>query len=910
MLSLLLLAEVFAIHPARELTSQHPGISLIASADPERLVHASGFLFESGAMRPEDAAAAFLGRHGAAFGVSPRQGLVLQSAPAAGEAGAVRYERTIDGLPVFDGGLVVGVDARNRVFVVNSADVPPAVSGRHMLGEAAARSAAVASFPNGLLGAGPASVAAGWRAVGPSVRAVYRVDVIAGEPAGDWRVSVDGETGLVLFREDLRDYAAAQGSVYEVSPVETASSICPISGTGHTFCATPVTVTFPNLSTGADLTGTQSAAYDCKGADAPTSAAAVPGVCAAVPAVGGAFEFGADATFRATGDDFAAAMAYYHLDKHVSFLKGLDPTIPPAGATGGSSRALRGSLPALVNAFQGGAPLENAFFSGLLDAMVFGQGTAADYAYDATIMYHELTHGAVFAWGGFNVGIDSLGGLWEPKAVNEGTADALAVSEIGRSQVGSFVSATTSPAQPFMRDLNDPSASRTCHGDGTRINQFGTTTPFFINGRDGEEHDDGQIWSSFYWEVYQGLRAAGLKGCGGACDAGPALQYKTVQLAGGTSPTLSTTWQTMKSAATALFPAQSGAPDYVDCVAKRRRLDQCDITVPVYAGESKLQLVQARFSPFQVTLLATGATQLHLCSGTGVATTAYVRMGQPAQITAIDSFTGAATVTADASLGFSQPCKSGMATLSLPSAGTWYVLLDSPNALPGATPGYELYRIDASTTGTATRPPSTAPPTCAPPYLAVSPAAAVVPPRGNLAFTASGGSGEGYVWSLTPSASGASLSAAGVYSAGSTASVTDALRVTDSLGNTATRAVQVGAALSVSPATASTATGGRLNFSASGGSGTGLVWSLATNASGGSIGAGGDYTAGPKSHVTDVVLVTDSLGNSATRDVTIGARSGCGYGSSGGATSILALGLAAWLGRRRRRGARASRAAP
>jgi len=613
------------------------------------------------------------------------------------------------------------------------------------------------------------------------------VDFVADQPAGDWRVFVDGETGTALFREDLRYYASGPGTVFDVSPVETAASACALSGTGHSFCAQPVTVTMPNLSTGADLAGTQTTVYNCRGTNAPTSPAGIPGPCTSVAAVGGAFNFPVDTTFRSTTDDFAGAMAYYHLDKHVSFFKGLDPTLPPGG------RALRGSIPALVNTFQAGAPLENAFFSGLLDAMVFGQGASTDFAYDATVMYHEFTHGVVFAWGNFNPNIDSLGGVDEPGAVNEGTADAMAVSENGRSQVGSFLGATHTPATPFLRDMNDPNASRSCKGDGTLVTRFGSVLGT-INGLDGEVHDDGEIWNGFYWEVYQGLKASGVRACGGACEAGPALQYKALEFAGGTSPTFNSYWQTMKAAATALFPSHPIVASYVDCVARRRGLNSCDRTVPVYAGERKLQFIRLRYSPFQIVLPATGPTQFSVCSLNGTTTTVYVRAGVPVQLSAIDPMTGNATVTADASATFAQPCSGGAVTYTRPS-GTWYLLLDSPNALVGRTPGSDIYRFVASNTGIATRPASMSPPTCSPPAfptLAVAPASSVVPTRGSVAFTGSGGSGAGYTWSLTTNASGGSIdSTAGTYTAGPTGSVTDVVQVKDSFGNGATANVTV-----------------------------------------------------------------------------------------------------------------------
>ena len=157
--------------------------------------------------------------------------------------------------------------------------------------------------------------------------------------------------------------------------------------------------------------------------------------------------------------------------------------------------------------------------------------------------------------------------------------------------------------------------------------------------------------------------------------------------------------------------------------------------------------------------------------------------------------------------------------------------------------------------------------------LTIAPATASLPPRGSQTFTVSGGSGTGYAWSLAVNASGGSVNAStGAYAAGSTGSVTDVVQATDSLGNVATRNVTVTAAPSISPATVSLAPKGSQTFTASGGSGTGFAWALATNASGGSINAStGAYVAGSTGSVTDVVRVTDSLGNTATRNVTVTA---------------------------------------
>ncbi len=897
---LLVLGSMLAAAPTDGFAEGNPGAVLVRSADGRRLVHASGFFTDTGARRPEDAARAFLAAHGAAFGVTARHALAVRGPPAPGRPGAVRFERTIDGLSVFGGDLVVGVDARSRVFLVNSGDVGSLVSGRHAIGDAAAEVAALSSFSAGVRPSGRASIARGWRPSGSVVRAVYRVDFMADEPPGDWRVFVDGETGAALFREDMRYRASAPGRVFEISPTETAAAACPTSSGGaHSLCASPVEVTLPNLVTGQDLVGTQTSVYDCNGGNAPTAAADVPGTCAAVAPVAAAFDFPVDVTYRSPADDFAAAMAYYQLDRHVSFLKKLDPTLP-----GGTGRAVRASLPALVNAYSGGLPFSNAYYSGGLDAMVFGQGSTADFAYDATVAYHELTHGAVSAWGGFNATIDALGGLAEPRAVNEGTADAMAASETGRSQIGSFVAAMLSTPRPYLRDLSDPTAARTCQGNGSLVTQLGATG--VVNGLDGEVHDDGEIWNGFFWEVYQGLEAAGLRSCGGSCEGGPALQYAALQLAAGTSPTLGSYWQTLKSAATALFPAQPAAAGYVDCVARRRRLDGCDRTVPVYGAETKLQFIDQRFSPFQMTVQTTGATQVAFCSALGSTTTVYVRWNQPVQV---DPVTGSAT--ADLATPASIKCPSA-SSVNLPHAGTWYLLLDSPSAFPGNSPGYDIYLMQPSRTNVARRPPSAAPPICTPPLLTITTLPveqpARVPPRGSLTFAATGGSGEGYAWSLSANPSGGSISDAAVYTAGpigsgSAGAVADVVQVTDSLGNVATKPVQVTQGVAVYPPQTSAAPGGAVHFTAHGGSGSGFAWSLATNASGGTIDAGtGSYRAGSTADVTDVVQVTDSLGNAADASIRVAAPAprstggsasgGCGTaGGSDASAMALALGL-------------------
>src|SRR5205823_1321342 len=108
---------------------------------------ASGFAAKGLGDAPEAAARAFLSKYGGSFGIGPRFELAAKGAPAAGQAGAVRFERRLDGLPVFDGDVVVGVDAANTVLLVNAQDVPSRVKGKARLSRAAAVEAAKKAMP-------------------------------------------------------------------------------------------------------------------------------------------------------------------------------------------------------------------------------------------------------------------------------------------------------------------------------------------------------------------------------------------------------------------------------------------------------------------------------------------------------------------------------------------------------------------------------------------------------------------------------------------------------------------------------------------------------------------------------------------------------------------------------------------
>jgi hypothetical protein len=194
-----------AAAPVPSFKADFPDAATVEAPGGGRLVQASRFSAPGLGSTPERAARAFLRKYGAAFGITAREKLVVKSGAgaASGPIGAVRFERRIDGFPVFDADVVVGVDGGGAVILVNATDVAARVSGRPVISRKAAIRAAKAAIP-GLKGPGTASAVRGWRATPDSIRPVWRVDFTAAEPAGDWRSHVDAETGKVLLRTDRR----------------------------------------------------------------------------------------------------------------------------------------------------------------------------------------------------------------------------------------------------------------------------------------------------------------------------------------------------------------------------------------------------------------------------------------------------------------------------------------------------------------------------------------------------------------------------------------------------------------------------------------------------------------------------------------------------------------------------------
>lgn len=128
------------------------------------------------------------------------------------------------------------------------------------------------------------------------------------------------------------------------------------------------------------------------------------------------------------------------------------------------------------------------------DALLLFQGTRADFGYDGDVVYHELTHGVVFATAGFNgLKFDRQTVLDEGGALHEAFADYFAAAISGDSRVGEYVGVripvnpNAPPAEGALRDLD---------------NDFSCPSVLV-----GEVHADSKHFSGALWSIRSRLAA-------------------------------------------------------------------------------------------------------------------------------------------------------------------------------------------------------------------------------------------------------------------------------------------------------------------------------------------------------------------------------------------------------------------
>ncbi len=361
----------------------------------------------------------------------------------------LRFEQTVDGVPVFASEVSAHVTRDGRPLLVQADVFPVAgVETSPRVGADAARAAALEWVSDDEVPA--AAESKDPRLVilpeGRRGRLAWRVDVRT--PTESSRVFVDAADGEVVRSDSLRVGATGVGRVFDPNPIYALRDGSLKDGQDRdTAMLGPayVIVTLPRL----DETGFLRGAW----ADVTPTEDAVrstvfdwTGISRADPA-------------------FEQVMAYYHVDRAQQRLQDL-------GVTGANDEPQR------LDAH--GLAADQSFYDVFDDVIRLGDG-GVDDGEDADIIRHEYGHALQFAQ------VPDFGITDEGSSMGEGFGDFHAASFHSSDPafdplVGSWDAASYSNANPpYLRRV-----------DGTKR---------YPENLKGEPHADGEIWSRFLWDL-------------------------------------------------------------------------------------------------------------------------------------------------------------------------------------------------------------------------------------------------------------------------------------------------------------------------------------------------------------------------------------------------------------------------
>ena len=223
-----------------------------------------------------------------------------------------------------------------------------------------------------------------------------------------------------------------------------------------------------------------------------------------------------------TNDIYPEIALYYHMTKIYNYLAGLGLKEYTELPNHKGEKPIIGIANFQMMGYYSGyntsdlKPLDNAFFSkydpsftemfygdfeyGDSDALVFGQGTNADFSYDGDVVYHEFGHGVVdgiaqLAYEGWT---DEYGFTNEIMGMNEGMADVFSFIITEDPCLAEYVAKGTGQMGGAV-ELDGKLCLRT------------TTNPNRVNEDfNGESHNDGLPMVGAHWEIYQKMLEKGF----------------------------------------------------------------------------------------------------------------------------------------------------------------------------------------------------------------------------------------------------------------------------------------------------------------------------------------------------------------------------------------------------------------
>jgi Zn-dependent metalloprotease len=436
---------------------------------------------------PVTAARGYLSRNAGRFGLGEELADLLAVSVGRSLTGNhVRFQQTLNGVPVFGGFITVGLP--------DGPSPPPLVVNRYRPGAGPATAGArltaeeAAALAQGALGVrdeelrGGVTVEPVYFGVGQSYVRAWQVVVPAIRPLGSWLVVLRADNGRVLLQRNLIHFDS--GSAFDPNPAKSSGgSIPPPTNCSSAGAEALLSAQYQTKT----LLGIQASQNQLKGQHVDMTA---PGIIGGYKAAGQADEPSRNYAYLCTDDRFEEVMVYYHVDLVQRKMQSL--------GFSGDRVVVERAVPAHAHYFDEC----NAFYDPVDHGIHFGDSAAAgcsdttDSAEDADVIVHEFGHAIqdaqVPAWGfGPAFQVEQAG------AMGEGFGDFLTGAMFGDPCLGEWfnIGRTNCAGLPGLRNMDNtkhyPEDFNSCRPPGPP--------------QPAEPHCAGLIWGGALWDIVEAL---------------------------------------------------------------------------------------------------------------------------------------------------------------------------------------------------------------------------------------------------------------------------------------------------------------------------------------------------------------------------------------------------------------------
>ncbi len=418
------------------------------------------------------AARSFLSAHTTALGIGNVTLGTEQTVIAPGGA-HVRIAQVHRGIPVYGAGVSVATNAAHQVTMVSNAtiaDIEVATAPQFDAQRAVILARAALHTGDRAIGSPDSASLVVFRAADGSDHLAYRVTITREEPAGDWELILDAESGAILQQQDMFvKYEEGQrvrgsGMVYVTDPLSSARQAYGANGFVDAGDTDSDSLNAYRTRVGLDSVTYTGGQFVLQGPYCTLADIEMPIDSMFSAATPDGFDF------TRSQQGFEAVNAFYHIT--ASYRRLLD-----LGFSSDRLAAIRVD----PHGFQG---QDNSHFSPTGNWVSFGTG-GVDDAEDADVIWHEYGHAIQYAfaptWGG-----------GECAALGEGYADYWAAS-FSRS-AGAWTAADAQFNWVYKWDGHNE------FWGGRKLNDA-RTYPFGTLSA----HTAGQIWSSALMSIWNDL---------------------------------------------------------------------------------------------------------------------------------------------------------------------------------------------------------------------------------------------------------------------------------------------------------------------------------------------------------------------------------------------------------------------